>query len=122
VSISNVVVGIIRVKSRNALRINSRRTWRHSEGSRNVHHTAIRRALSPSHPSGSVTAGVQADPEAWHRSGTTPRAGTSRGRIREEKRPNRCTIPRDALPARLSYFRLLAMASPQLDARWKLLI
>jgi hypothetical protein len=31
-------------------------------------------------------------------------------------------IPRDAMPARLSSFRLLAMTSPHLDARRKLLI
>jgi len=28
-----------------------------------------------------------------------------------EKRPQRFTVPRDAMPARLSSFRLLAMAS-----------
>src|SRR6266699_3802553 len=52
-----------------------------------------------------------ADPEAWHRSGTLSRSGTPRWRTREEKRPNRLTIPRDALLARLSSFRLLAIAS-----------
>src|SRR5216683_6070669 len=52
-----------------------------------------------------------ADPEELHRSGSTPRSGITRGSTREETRPNRCTIPRDARPARLSYFRLLAMAS-----------
>ena len=56
------VVGIIGVTSSTALRSNSRCTWRHSEGSRNVHHTAIRRALSPSRPCGSVTAGVHGCP------------------------------------------------------------
>ena len=30
----------------------------------------------------------------------------------EEKRPNRFTVPLDAMPARLSYFRLLALTSP----------
>ena len=54
----------------------------------------------------------RADPEELHRSGTLSRSGTTRWRTREEKRPNRLTIPRDAMPARLSYFRLLAMASP----------
>jgi hypothetical protein len=58
-----------------------------------------------------------ADPEEWHRSGTLSRSGTPRWRTREEKRPHRLTIPHDALPARLSYFCLLAMASPPLDAR-----
>jgi hypothetical protein len=52
------VAGIIRVTLSTALRSNSWGTWRHREGSRNVHHTAIRRALSPSRPCGSVTAGV----------------------------------------------------------------
>src|SRR5438093_2396555 len=56
------VTGIIRVKLSAALRIHSRCTWRHREGSRNVHNTAIRRALSPSRPCGSVTAGVHGCP------------------------------------------------------------
>src|SRR5262249_10740236 len=56
------VASIIGVKSSNALRSNSRCTWRHREGSRNVHNTAIRLALSPSHPCGSVTAGVHGCP------------------------------------------------------------
>jgi hypothetical protein len=46
------------MKSSHALRINSRRTWRPREGSRNAYNTAIRRALSPSHPCASGTAGV----------------------------------------------------------------
>jgi hypothetical protein len=62
IALWQAVAGLRRVQSRNALRMNSRRTWRHSEGSRNVHHTASRRALSPSHPSGSVTAGVHGGP------------------------------------------------------------
>jgi hypothetical protein len=53
-----------------------------------------------------------AAPEEWHRSGTLSRSGTARWRTREEQRLHRLTIPRDALPARLSSFRLLAMASP----------
>ena len=57
-----------------------------------------------------------AAPEAWHRAGPiaiwdSPVAHT------EEKRPHRLAMPRAALPARLSYFRLLAMVSPTLDAR-----
>ena len=44
------------------------------------------------------------------------------GRTREEKRPQRFTLPHDAMPARLSSFRLLAMASPPLAARRKVLI
>ena len=49
------VVGRIGVQSRHALRSNARRTWRHREGARNGHHTALHRALSPLHPCGSVT-------------------------------------------------------------------
>src|SRR4029434_4463463 len=37
-----------------------------------------------------------AAPEELHRSGTLSRSGTPRWRTREEKRPNRLTIPRDA--------------------------
>ena len=33
------------------------------------------------------------------------------GRTRQEQRPQRVTVPRDAMSARLSSFRLLAMAS-----------
>jgi len=50
------------VKSSNALCMNSRCTWRHREGSRNVYTTAIRRALSPSRSCGSVTADVHGCP------------------------------------------------------------
>src|SRR6266581_7789549 len=56
------VAGIIGVKSRHVWRMNSRRTWRYRESSRDVHNTAIRRALSPSHPCGRVTAGVHGCP------------------------------------------------------------
>src|SRR5712691_3869578 len=50
--------GYYSIKSSNALRSNSRCTWRYSEGSRNVHNTVIRRALSPLRSCGSVTADV----------------------------------------------------------------
>jgi hypothetical protein len=63
-----------------------------------------------------------AAPEAWHRSGTTPRRGTSRWPHAGGETPQSLPIPRDVMPARLSYFRLPAMASPHLDARRKLLI
>src|SRR4029453_17283127 len=87
-----VVAGIIGVTSSTALRSNSRCPSRHSEGARHVYNTPIRRALSSLHPCGSVTADVH---------------GCPRG-VTLIRHP----IPRDALPARLSYFRLLAMASP----------
>ena len=38
--------------------------------------------------------------------------GLSCGRTREEQRPYRCIVPRDAMPTRRSSFRLLVMASP----------
>jgi hypothetical protein len=38
--------------------------------------------------------------------------GQSCGRTREEKRPHRGIVPRDAMPTRLPYVRLLAGASP----------
>jgi len=57
-----------------------------------------------------------ADSEALHRSGVTPRAGTPRWPHTGEE------TTRHAMPARLPSFRLLAMASPQLDARRNLLI
>src|SRR5262249_23450536 len=53
-----------------------------------------------------------AAPEAWHHAGTLSRSRTSRGRTREQTRPQRLTMPRDALPTRPSSCRLLAMASP----------
>src|SRR5437016_3756513 len=63
-----------------------------------------------------------ADPEAWHRSGTTPRAGTPRWPHTGGETTSSLHMPRDAMPARLFYFRLLTMAALQLDARRKLLI
>ncbi len=63
-------------------------------------------------PAGASLQTSRAAPEAWHRSGTLARSGTPRWRTREEQRPHRLTMPRDALPARLSSLRLLAMASP----------
>ena len=54
--------GYYSIKSSNALRRNARCTWRHSEGSRNVHNTVIRRALSPLRSCGNVTADVHGCP------------------------------------------------------------
>jgi hypothetical protein len=56
------VAGRIGVQSSHALRRNARRTWRHREGARHGHHTALHRALSPVHPCGSVTVGVHGCP------------------------------------------------------------
>ena len=104
------------------LRSNARRTWQHGKGARNVHSTAIRRALSPSHPGERVTVGVHGCPR-----GGAPIRPHSASRVIPGPHTGGETtqslhIPRDAMPARVSSFRLLAMASPQLDARWKLLI
>ena len=52
-----------------------------------------------------------ADPEEVTPIRHPPRhQGQPGGNTREEKRPIRLTIPRDARPARLSYFRLLTIA------------
>src|SRR6266436_10124940 len=106
------VAGIIGVKSSNALRINSRCTWQPREGRETS--TTPPSAARSAHcaPAGASLQTSTADPEGLHRSGTLSRLGTLKWRTREEKRPNRLTIPRDAIPGRLSYFRLLAMASP----------
>jgi hypothetical protein len=57
-----------------------------------------------------------AAPEELHRSGTLSRSGILRWRTREEQRSHHLAMPRDALPTRLSSFRLLAIAS----AHWML--
>src|SRR5215831_5379733 len=56
------VAGIIGVTSSNTLRNNSWCTWQHREGARNVDSTAIRHALSPLRPGGSVPADVHGCP------------------------------------------------------------
>src|SRR5262245_56014385 len=51
------------VKSGNAWRVHARCTGRHMEGLRNVHHTAISSALSPSRLGDSLKAGVHWCPQ-----------------------------------------------------------
>ena len=63
-----------------------------------------------------------AAPEEWHRSCTTPRRGTPRWPHVGGETPQSLSIPLDVMSVCLSYFRLLAIASPHLDARRKLLI
>jgi hypothetical protein len=63
-----------------------------------------------------------AAPTAWHRSGTTPQAGTPQGAHTRGATTQALYIPGEAVPARLSSFRLLAMVSPPLETRRKLLI
>src|SRR6266568_2159697 len=100
------------VKSSTTLRYISQCTGHHREGSRNVDNTAIRHAISPLRPGGSVTADVHGYPRGGAPIRSPLAIWDTRGRTREKKRPHRLTIPRDALPTRPSYFRLLAMASP----------
>jgi hypothetical protein len=110
------------VHASHALRSHTRRTGRPREGARHVHTTAIHGARSSSHPCACITAGVHGGPEAWHRSGTTPRAGTPRWPYTGGETPQALHMPREARPARLASCRLLVMASPPRDARWKLLL
>ena len=58
------VVGIRGGTSRTALRMNSRCMWRPRAGARHVHHTALRRARSPSAHAGVSLQTSMADPEA----------------------------------------------------------
>jgi hypothetical protein len=62
------------------------------------------------------------DPEQLHRSDTTLRAGTPRWPPTEGETTSSPLMPRDAVPAHRLYFRLLAMASPQLDTGRNLLL
>ena len=58
------VVGIRGGTSRTALRMHSRCMWRPRAGARHVHHTALRRARSPSAHAGVSLQTSMADPEA----------------------------------------------------------
>jgi len=117
-----VVAAILGVTSSNTLRNHSRCTRRHRQGARNVYHTAIRRACSSWCPCRSSTSDVHGCPRGVaplryhitirdtpvaHMGGATPPL---------------LQMPRDARPACLSSFCLLAMASPHLDARRNLWI
>src|SRR5437773_6560015 len=100
------------VKSSNSLRINSWCTWRHMEGLRNVQNTSISSALSRRACVAASRSASTAAPGGLHRSSTPPDQGQLGGRTHEEPRHHRCTVPRDARPTRLSYFRLHVMTSP----------
>ena len=108
-----VVTGIIGVTSSTALRMNSRCTWQQREG--------LAKRLQHRHPPHVQPVAPVRErhcrrprltPEAWHRSGTLSRSGTPWWRTQKEKGRNRLTISHDAMPARLSNFRLLGMTSP----------
>ena len=116
------VAGIIGVESSHALRINAWCTGRHREGARNVYNTAIRHALSPLRPCGSVTADVHGcarrvapsrhpiairDTPVAHTGGETPQSSHN---------ATGCA----ACPSLL--FSPPGHGFPTLDARWKLLI
>jgi hypothetical protein len=116
------VASIIGVQSSHALRRNARRTWRPREGSQNVHHTAIRPRSARRAHAGVPWQASTVDPEELHRSGTTPRQGTPRWPHVGGETSQSLYMPRAAMPVHLSYCRLLAIASPHLDARWTLLI
>ena len=91
------VAGRIGVPSRNGLRRNARRTWRHREGAQNVHHTAIRHALSPLHPCGSVTVGVHCCPHGVaplrHHTASRDTPGAAHGR-RNDPIASQCHVLR----------------------------
>ena len=99
-------------------------TRRPREGAPPGHNTAIRRmpAARRTHAVVCTERVHTAAPEQLQCSGTTPRPGTIRWPHTGGETTPSLQMPRDARPARLSSFRLLAMASPQLDARRKLLI
>src|SRR5262252_1235899 len=63
-----------------------------------------------------------AAPEAWRRAGPPPRRGTPWWPHVEGETPQSLYMPRDTMPVRPAYCRLLAMASPHLDARRNLVI
>ena len=105
-------MGTIVVKSRNPSHVHARCPSRHREGARHVYNTAIRCAYA-----GASLQRSTAAPEVLHRSGPLARSGTTRWHAREEQQPHRLTMPRGALPTRLSSVCLLAMASPPRDTR-----
>jgi len=83
-------------------------------------HPAARSALC-THVGASLQTSTAAF-EELHRSGPPPRAGTPRWPHTGGETTPSLQMPRDARPAHRSSYRLLAMTSPQLDARRKLLI
>jgi hypothetical protein len=111
------VVGIMGVKLRHAWRMHSRRMWRPRVGSRNSTPPPSAACSARRTPAVGVREASTAAPEAWHRSDTTSRAGTPRWPHTGGGTTQSFLIPHEAMPAFLSSFRLLAMASPHLDAR-----
>jgi hypothetical protein len=97
--------------------MHSRRTWRPSEGARNVHHTAICRTLSPWRLCGSVTAEVHGCPRGVAPLRPSRAQGHPGGAPGRQQQPHHLPMPRDALPTRLASVCLLAMASPPRDTR-----
>src|SRR6267378_7184950 len=85
-------------------------------------HRATRCALSPSPPCESVPAGIHGCPQGvapiGHHIASRDTLVTAHG----EETTQALHIPRDAMHTCLSSFRLLALASPHLDARQKHLI
>jgi hypothetical protein len=116
------VTAIIGGRSSHTLRHNSRGTWRHSEGSRNVDTTAIRCAFSPLRPCGSSPADVHDCPRGVaplrHRLAIkdTPGASTGEATTPSPPHPMGCA----AHPSIL--FSPPGHGFSTLDAHWKPLI
>ena len=116
------VTAIIGGRSSHTLRHNSRGTWRHSEGSRNVDTTAIHRAFSPLRPCGSSPADVHDCPRGVaplrHRLAIkdTPGASTGEATTPSPPHPMGCA----AHPSIL--FSPPGHGFSTLDAHWKPLI
>src|SRR5262245_40506181 len=113
---------IFRTRYRGTPPNNSRRTWRHREGARNVRTPTLHRALSPSQHAGGARRGSTVAPAAWHRFGATPRARTPQGPHTGGERPQALQNPCDTISTRRSSFRLPAMALLRGDTHQKLLI
>src|SRR5262245_1792265 len=102
--------------------MNSRCTSRHSEGSRNVHHTAIHHALSPLRPGRSVTADVHGCPRggAPIRHPIAIRDNPVAHTVGDTTQSPHHSTGFASRPSIL--FSPLGHGFPTLDARWKLLI
>jgi hypothetical protein len=74
------------------LRNNSRHTWRHREGARNVHNPTIHRALSLSHHAGGARRASTVPPRRGTDAAPHREPGHPSGRTREEKAPKRFKI------------------------------
>jgi hypothetical protein len=115
------VAGRIGVQSSHAWRSNARRRG-DTERARSAATTPPSTVRSARCPMRSVTVGVHGCPHGVaplrHHTASRDTPGPHTGGETTQS----LYMPGDAVPARLSSFRLLAMVSPQLDTRRKLLI